>query len=179
MIKDPEIIAAIRGNAAAVKIPRGSTLRAAPLLAAMTAPESSFGLFQYKPRFERAYFFGGIYYDRSEAVRQGVEAFERCGAMSWGACQIMFPTAHELGFNGRPWDLSVPGVHFRWVVEYLNRRTFGIWAKASRPELAAPALTLEQVGDSWNTGTHRDSIAPSPEYVSTLVEAYSETVAIF
>lgn len=176
MIKDPTLLAAIRAQAGALKIPAGSALKAAPLLAAMTAPESSWGVRQYRPRFEAAYYIGGRWYVKSPAVRDDVDAFERCAAMSWGATQIMFTVARELGFRGRPWDLSVPDAAIRWTIAYLTRRTFASWAAAPTPDLVAPAKTLAQVADSWNTGSHRDGILPRAEYLEAMSAAYQTAV---
>ena len=92
----------------------------------------------------------------------------------------MFPVAYELGYKGsahaHPWGLYEPEISLHWVIEYLNRRTFRQWDDAPRADLIAPAMTLAQVGDSYNTGSFRD-MNHNPKYEKDLQEHYAEAVA--
>jgi hypothetical protein len=153
---DADIQGAIDRWAQKLRIPVGSDLHAWPLLAGLCFAESSWGDDRWKAREEAGYMPGGRYHRGDVAV-----AFRLYGDLacrSWGPWQLMYPVACELGFGGRPWELTGAMVAAEWTVAYLNRRTFTAWSKAPRPELVAPAMTIDQVSDSYNTGSHRDSI---------------------
>lgn len=179
MISDPKILAAIDHWCLSLVVPAGATFEARPLLAAITGNESSWGIKQYTPNFEPAYYRGGGYYLKpgNQWLRDLVAEYEECAAMSWSAWQIMFPTAWELGYRGHPWGLAEAEDALPWVVQYLGRRVFNEWKKAPTPELVAPAMTLAQVGDAYNTGTHRDRNR-NLKYEHDLEVHYAEAAAV-
>lgn len=174
MILDPDIQGAIDRWAQKVRIPAGSDLHAWPLLAGLCFAESSWGVDRWKAREEGAYLPGGRYHRGDVVVAYGLYGDLAC--RSWGPWQLMYPVACELGFGGRPWELTSAMVSAAFVVEYLNRRAFRVWEKAPRPDLVAPATKLEQVSDSYNTGSHRDEIT-NPDHQKRLVYGYGQAWA--
>lgn len=153
---DPDILSAIDALSQRVRLPVGSAIHAWPLLAGLCFAESTWGEDRWKAREERAYMPGGVYHRRE--VVSAYAMYGDLACRSWGPWQIMFPVACELGFGGRPWELTQARASLLYVVEYLNRRSFTTWSRAPRPELIAPALTVAEVSDSYNTGSHRDAI---------------------
>ncbi|HET6373000.1 MAG TPA: hypothetical protein VFG76_06820 [Candidatus Polarisedimenticolia bacterium] len=163
-----------------IEIPGRAQIDPRCLLHGMTGNESRFGEIQFTPRFEPNYYRGGRYYLKpaNEWLRRAVTRYEQCAAMSWGAWQIMYPTAVELGYDGHPWGLSLPEECIRWVVAYLNRRTYKEWDDAPRAILRPPALTVEQSGDSYNTGNHWDDVH-NAKYERELRENYDKAAAFY
>ena len=71
----------------------------------------------------------------------------RATASSYGLMQIMFPTAHQLGFRGEPEELFLPTTNLHWGCAYL--KTCFDWAAAFR---AAEADTLRGALCAYNGG---------------------------
>jgi hypothetical protein len=69
------------------------------------------------PRLEPSYCPGGRYYSDRLWKLYGEDS-----AKSYSNWQLMFATAHELGYRGMPHELDDDTVAVRWVVEVLNRR---------------------------------------------------------
>ena len=104
-----------------------------------------------KPRSERSYRPGGLYFPRMKVLW---EKYQDAAACSYSNFQIMFPTASELGFEGTPQELDEDKVAIVWVVELLKRRV--IWmARKSRG--FAPA---EAIYDGYNSGNPNDKRIP-------------------
>ncbi len=181
MLQDQEILAAIEQMHETIHIPDGCDIDSKILLIAMTGNESSWGT-DLKPKDEPGYYRGGYYYKKpdNEWLRKLVTKYGMCAAMSWGPWQIMYPVAYELGYKGsahaHPWGLYEPEVSLHWVIEYLNRRTFRRWDAAPAPRLVAPAMTVPQVGDSYNTGSFRD-MNHNESYERDLQQHYAEAAA--
>jgi len=183
MIIDTAILVAIDSLAPTVRIPQGCLIEPRALLAALTGNESNWGT-DCAPRDEKGYYVGGYYYENpgNGWLRMLVKKYGRCAASSWGPWQIMYPVAYELGYRGggfaHPWGLYEPDQCLHWVVEYLNRRVFRFWPSAPKPALMAPAMTIQQVGDGYNTGNFRDD-HHNPKYESDLAQHYAEAAALY
>jgi len=182
VLTDPAILSIIDQLAPTLHLPDGCEIQPKALLCAMTGNESSWGT-DLKPKDEPAYYRGGHYYLKPENgwLRSLVTKYGMCAAMSWGPWQIMFPVAYELGYKGsahaHPWGLYEPDVSLHWVIEYLNKRTFREWPNAPKPELVAPAMTIAQIGDSYNTGSFRD-LNHNAKYETDLETHYAEAMAV-
>jgi hypothetical protein len=114
------------------------------------------------PRLEKSYCPGGRYYSDRLWKLYGEDS-----AKSFSNWQIMFPTAHELGFRGMPTELDDDAVAIRWVVELLNRRII------RRARINDQVVTLEEIFDGYNTGSPNDQFV-NPEYVRRGKEHYAE-----
>lgn len=171
---DSDIIEAIDRWAQRVRLPMGADFHAWPLLAAFAFSESSWGLDRWKAKPEKAYLPGGALHRRH--VVSLYEMYGDLACRSWGWAQTMYPTAYELGFTGHPWELTHADTGAHYLVEYLNRRALSEWPKAPRPELVAPARTVEEVGDAYNSGTHRDANTV-PEYRERIRYGYDQAAA--
>jgi len=104
-----------------------------------------------KPRSERSYRPGGIYFPK---VKPLWEKYQDAAACSYSNFQIMFPTASELGFEGTPQELDHDKVAIVWVVELLKRRV--IWM-ARKTRGFAP---VESIYDGYNSGNPNDKRIP-------------------
>lgn len=143
---------AIQEQAGSLHAPPG--LDPALLLLALCAVESSGG-FNNQRRVEPAYRPGGRYCDQALYDQYGDDA-----AASWGPLQVMYVTAHELGYQGTPSELGEPSEGVRMAVKLINRRIVG-----------RGAATLEQIADAYNSGSFRDRIVPQ-EYILKVRQAY-------
>ena len=177
---DADILVAIDAAAPLLKIPAGVLIEPAPLLAAICGNETSWGEQRWASRFEPAYYRGGAYYKHpaNDWLRKLITKYEHAGAASWGWGQIMYSTAAELGFKGHPWELTDADVCGQYVVQYLNRRTFAHWIEAPHDRLIAPADTIGQVGDSYNSGSARDTNKPE-HYMAELETNYAIALKAF
>lgn len=148
----------------ALIVTRGPTLEigwADPvcLLASLAEIESAFGLLAI-PKHEKAYDWGGTYFNRALWSKWG----------SWAACsyssfQIMFPAAVELGFSGSPMDLWDDEIAIHWVIDFIQKRI-----------LDKGASTLEQFADAYNSGSCKDAFVPT-EYITRFVASYGGIAA--
>jgi hypothetical protein len=139
----------------------GTDFRPELVLAALLCVETHFWDEKWRrPRVEAAYLPGGPYYRRSLAVRTAYQTYGEAAAASWGPWQLMYPTAYELGFRGRPQDLTDAAVSLPYVVEYLNRRVF-CWTP----------LELGDIADGYNSGSCVDQIVPR-DYIKKFIRAY-------
>lgn len=84
---------------------------------------------------------------------------------SYSPWQILYHTAADNGYKGKPVDLTLPGVAIVWVIRRLNRMIDG----------PGTYLSVEQIGDAWNSGNYEDRIVPV-EYVGKLRQAYNEAL---
>lgn len=137
-------------------------LRPEALLGAIAWQESQLGLVAgarvepaYLPR--RRFAGGGLYRRHVVAL---VTVYGDAAAASWGAFQIMFPTAWELGYRGAPWDLDDDEAGIYWTIKYIRRRA-----------LERGAITVEQIADAYNSGTHLDRFVPDV-YVAGVTTHY-------
>ncbi len=166
---DADILAAVQAAAPLVRLPVGAEIHSLPLLLAFCYSESSWGRDRYVPRQEPGYSPGGKYFNAALWRRYGA-----LSAMSFGWAQVMYPVAVELAQRptaafsiGHPWELMDARVCAGAVVEYLNQRAF------SGP---GPAMTVEDVGDAYNSGTCRDANTV-PEYRKRIRTGYDAAVA--
>lgn len=160
-MNEPEVLKAlIRAQAPALDL-AGTGFEGEVVLAALLCCETDFWHPKWRqPRVEAAYLPGGAYYRRSLAVRTAYRKYGKAAAASWGPWQLMYPTAHELGFRARPLDLADAAVSLPYVVEYLNRRVF-CWTP----------LDLGDIADGYNSGSCVDQIVPMT-YIDKFVRAY-------
>lgn len=136
------------------------------LLAAVAWRESKLGLVagsRVEPSYLHRERFGGGGLYRAH-VPDLVKVYGDSAASSWSSFQIMFPTAWELGYRGTPWGLDDDAVAITWAMEFIRVRA-----------LRKGAVTVEEVADAYNSGTHRDSFVPET-YVAAVVNHYERIV---
>ena len=130
-------------------------------LYALSGVESSFGQVN-QPRYEPAYGPTGMYFIKSQNLREQFSLHGKAAASSWGPWQILYIVAQEYGFKGLPVDLSSPAISAPYVVHHLNS-----FVKRG-------ADTLVKVLDCYNTGNSRDKNVPH-KYIEKFWKAYNET----
>lgn len=145
-----------------LRLPEG--IHAFCFLKALTGQESSFGK-NDKPRFEPAYAPGGLYYQKNKLLKELYLLYGPLISMSYGAFQMMYPTALQYGFSKalsplELWDASISGFY---VVQYLNDKC------------AKGAKSLEQLADAYNSGSYADKRLPQVErYIQNFLKIYDE-----
>ena len=153
-----DLRAVIRQEASRLHTPEG--MDPAQLLAALADVESSFGL-NSVPNHEPAYDEGGQYYVKAQHVRDLHKRWGSWAACSYGPWQIPYVLAREMGFPGVPGDLWTAMGSVEWVIRALNARA-----------LDKGVATVEDVGDAWNSGSHRDANRV-PDYRRKITVAYA------
>lgn len=143
-----------------IQLPTGCVLVPQRILWSLAEVESSLGKRAEFSRVERSYLPGGKYYNQELYYRYGAAA-----CSSWGVWQVMYPTAVEQGYDGTPWGLLDVYANCICAIRYLNTRAF---------TQTSPAMTIEEVADAYNSGTHRDEIRPY-EYIAKLRQAYNNS----
>lgn len=128
---------------------KGQPIDGPLLLWTIAGCESDFGRLALYVRHEPAYMPGGKYYAKSYDLRQMYARYGVLAASSYGAWQVMFPTARELGFSGHPIDLQL-SESAAWAAALIRTRIIG----------QQNAATLEQILDAYNTGTAKDRNVP-------------------
>ncbi len=154
-------------------------LDAQKLLLALVGCESSFG-HNTKPRYEKAYDIGGKYYNNALYGKYGWPT-----AHSLSSLQMMFSTAHELGFDGRPLELSCG-----WVDQYINGE--GYWEHGGNSNggdwICCPLAcefwrlrviekghkSLEDFPDAYNSGSV-GGFVPT-DYIKKFVDFYGQNL---
>ncbi len=139
-------------------MPAGCELNPVALLTALARQESTMGLHGGRSRVEKAYQLGGALCRRH--ALDLVKAYGDAAASSWSSWQIMYVTAWEMGYRGKPWGLWRDGGAVSWVIQYMRRRAF-----------ARGALTISEVADAYNSGTHRDEVKPQ-HYMDRVTQFY-------
>ena len=129
------------------------------LLATLAEIESAFGLLAL-PKHEPAFDYGGKFCNHELWLRWG--AWSAC---SYSSFQIMFVTAHELGFTGSPVHLCDDETAIHWVLEYIRKRI-----------IDRGCTSIEQFADAYNSGSFKDSFVPT-EYVQKFVAIYEGIAA--
>lgn len=158
MSPQDDLRSVIRQEAPRLHTPDG--MDSAQLLAALADVESTFGL-NAVPNHEPAYDEGGRYFASAQHVRDLHKAWGAWAACSYGPWQILFVLAWEMGFRGTPGDLWTAAGSVEWVIRALNARA-----------LDKGAATVADVGDAWNSGTHRDANRV-PDYRRKIAAAYA------
>ena len=133
----------------------------ATLLYAITGNESSFGTRAEFVRAEPAYMRGGMYFERAAHLRQQWFRWGVLAASSFGAFQLLYITAYELGFRGHPIDLQQHDISARWVNTLITERfvrTRGV-------------QTLRDLLDAYNSGRHTDAHVPE-RYIAEGIKHY-------
>ena len=125
----------------------GNHVDGARLLWAISGNESSFGA-NCKPRHEPAYDVDGLYYKRSQLVRNLVRQFGSDGACSYGPWQLMLCNAHHSPAELR----SDPAVACEDAVHYIRFYVLGF----------RKARTLAEILDTYNTGNWREQDEDAP-----------------
>lgn len=149
------------GHITGLKDDDGRAVDGVRLLWAIAGCESDYGRQAEVARHEAAYMPGGRYYQQSLELRKAYQRFGVPAACSWGAWQLMFPTARELGYDGPPHGLMDHDTCCRWATALIVHRFIE----------AHGAQTLRHVLDAYNSGFHRDAVVPS-EYISRGLRAY-------
>lgn len=145
------------------KDPDGKPLDGPLTLWAIAGNESSWG-HNCKPRHEPAYDVGGRYYRESAQQRRLIELYGTDGASSFSPWQIL--PINALGY--KPEELGTdPEKAAQAVIGYLKR-----YALATRG-----ARTLDQILDTYNSGTWRDEQSPAVvDYVKQGLYYYATEV---
>lgn len=139
----------------------GEPVRGDLLLWAISGLESSFGRMAMFVRQEPAYAPNGVYYHRSPELRSLWQVYGVLAASSFGAFQLMYVVAYELGFMGHPIALQEHDTCARYATTLIRDRFI------QRQQ----ATTLTQVLDAYNTGNWRDGNIPQP-YVTRGIMLY-------
>lgn len=131
------------------------------LLAAVAEVESTFGS-NTRPRYEKNYDFGGSYWTAENAQKWGWNEYGPIVCCSYSSFQIMYPTALELGLPSSqdPMCLNHDDIAINYVVKYIKERALDKGAK-----------TIEDIADTYNSGSFKDKIVPTA-YIKKFVEAY-------
>jgi len=116
-----------------------------------------------EPRLEKSYCPNGTWFNKVLWDRYG----HAC-AKSYSNFQIMFATAWEHGYHGRPQDLDDDKVAIRYVVDLINWRIIRL---AQRDDYT---VTLGEILDGYNTGNPRDNIV-NEAYVKRGTGYYQES----
>lgn len=140
---------------------------------AIEVVESNAGANNY-PRLEASYVPNGIRLtvqgksilgngrNVNAIVKERWEKWGMASACSFGAAQILYHTAADLGFMNHPAYLWVdPTLHDKYVQLQLAKI------------VARGAKSLDQVADAWNSGTHLDQIVPTL-YMDAVAAAYAK-----
>lgn len=130
------------------------------VLWALGGVESSFGKFAHQPRFEKAFARGGRYFDKDLDAK-----FGDASAMSYGPWQVMFVNAYRVTGGFVAPDELRGMTHAAQVATVL-------WL--DNAVLDRGARTIREIADAWNTGSHRDSILPAPEYLERVERFYAD-----
>lgn len=154
----PILEALITQFAPRLHVPPG--VDAGRLLKAIAKKESSYGR-NRTPRFEPAYYTGGRYCTPDQAAQ--IALYGKEAAKSFGAWQILFPVARELGYRGTPQGLNEDVEGIRWVVHYINSRAIA----------RDRAASVSQIADAYNSGNARDKIIPV-DYIAKVTQYYEE-----
>ncbi len=129
----------------------GSPVPGGRLLLTLAGLESNFGIQREFVRFEKGYAPGGKYFKDSPDLRALYRRWGGLACGSFGTFQIMFATAHELGFTGHPIELQQDMTSGFWVNKLINRRFIQ----------RLQAKTLRDILDAYNSGAHVDRYIPT------------------
>lgn len=130
------------------------------LLKTIATKESSYGK-NNKPRFEKAYYIGGsLYKNFNNTYRSLIEEYKKDAACSWSSFQIMFMNAYDMGYKGKPSDLSNDEIAIPFVIDYINKRI-----------LKRNPKKLEDIFDAYNSGSFSDRVVPQ-SYISGSMNVY-------
>ena len=129
------------------------------LLWAIGGVESSHGRF-YGPRHETAYCRGGRYYDRKLTRKHNCMA--HC---SYGPWQLMYANAVSIKKAITP-ELMLEPLHalpitVGWMRRVINRG----------------AVTVRDIADAWNSGSHRDKFIPVA-YIKKVEALYKKRIDV-
>jgi hypothetical protein len=137
------------------------------LLLTLAGLESNFGEQRLFVRFEPAYAPDGMYYNKSLVLRKLWFIYGALSASSFGAFQIMYATARELGFTGNPVLLQNDDICAQWATELITKRFIK----------AQGVKTLEQVLDAYNSGNAHDTNVPKA-YVAKGLQIYNSLQSV-
>lgn len=126
----------------------GLGLDAYALLYMLGGVESSFGIAQHQPRYEKVFSRSGRY-----GSRKLDKLFGDLAACSYGPWQIMFANARTVSPEVTPVGLMEPQVAGLVTAQFLNAQL-----KRFKPRTPTDVL------DIWNTGYHRDDAKPAKRY---------------
>lgn len=135
------------------------------LLWALAGVESSFGAQRLYARYEPAYAPGGIYF-ASPNMKALWGRYGAPAACSWGAFQIMYVVAWELGYRDAPWGLQDDDTCASYASKLIIDRFFGA-QHLTRPE---------DIFDAYNTGTAKDRVIPVA-YIMKAKGIYDQSLA--
>lgn len=135
------------------------------LLWAIAGNESDYGRLAEYARHEPAYMPGGRYYQRAFDQRVAWQRWGIAAACSWGAWQVMAPTAREMGYDGPPSGLMDHEACCRWATALIVHRFID----------AHGARSLRDVLDAYNSGNHADRVVPA-DYITKGLAAYARAL---
>jgi hypothetical protein len=121
----------------------------ATLLWAIAGSETNFGLKSEYVREEKAYMPGGYYYRNAGYIRTEQARWGVLACSSFGAFQIMYPLAYELGYREHPVLLQNDKICAKWAADAILKRF-----------VRQGCLTLTDLFDAYNTGSSRDMNVP-------------------
>lgn len=130
------------------------------LLTAIATVESDYGQFNI-PRHEPAYDVGGVYFKKSQLVRDNWKKYGAMAACSWSSFQIMFIVAAELGFPGSPIQLWDDETAIHWVTEYIQKRI-----------LSKGVVTTKEFAIAYNAGSPKSINASAIKYAEKFGNEY-------
>lgn len=141
----------------------GASVDGASLLYAISGCESTFGQRAEFVKHEPGYLPGGLYFKRSQALRTAYYTYGVLAASSFGAFQLMFIAAAEMGFAGHPVELQQHAICAKYAADLIRKRF--IYGQGCK--------TLAQVLDAYNSGNAKDANVPT-EYVAKGIAFYRE-----
>lgn len=113
--------------------------------------ESSFGDQALYVRHEPAFMPpGGIYWKRSQTLQRLYYRYGVLAACSYGAFQVMFITAYEMGFNDHPIKLQDHDLCAMMAARLIRRRFID----------HQHAKTINAIFDAYNSGNWHDAAQP-------------------
>lgn len=142
---------------------KGQQVDGGLLLWAISGNESTFGRRREFVKHEPAYLPGGRYYMRSTALHASFIRYGVLAASSFGAFQMMYPTACELGFIGHPIALQDDDICADYAVKLIRHRIIG----------AQDAKTLRDALDAYNSGSWKDAVIPG-KYIEDGIHFYEQ-----
>lgn len=134
------------------------------LLKAIAMRESTYSS-NNKPRFEAAFFKGGYYYKHSENLQNKVNLYGQLASCSYSSFQIMYITANELGFNGKPNELNNDEIAIEYVIKLINKRIIN-----KNPK------DIRDIFDAYNSGNFKDKNIPF-DYIKYCLNWYNRFIS--
>ena len=133
------------------------------LLKAIAMRESTYGI-NKNPRFEKSYYKGGSIYKNSKNLQEKVELYGQAASCSYSSFQIMYITANEMGFKGKPEDLNDDTIAIEYVIKMINKRI-----------LVKKPSSIRDIFDAYNSGNFKDKNIPF-DYIKYCLNWYNRFI---